>query len=129
MSKWIRTSRLSIKQSLSCKWFQERVGWQVCTLAGHSSSVTSTAFSPDGTRVVSGSLDYLLKIWDAATGAEVSTTQCPLHALEIVSWSLDYFLKIWDAATGAEVNIFEGVRWVWRGGGCVLLGGCVLEVV
>ena len=42
------------------------------TLTGHNSGrVLSVAFSPDGTRVVSGSADELVKIWDTATGAEV----------------------------------------------------------
>ena len=41
------------------------------TLVGHASHVTSVAFAPDGKRVVSGSLDSLVKIWDTATGAEV----------------------------------------------------------
>ena len=41
------------------------------TLTGHSSMVTSVAFSADGTRVVSGSRDSLVKIWDADKGAEV----------------------------------------------------------
>jgi len=33
--------------------------------------VTALAFSPDGTRIISGSIDHLLKIWNAKTGAEV----------------------------------------------------------
>ena len=52
-------------------WSEERVHWQVRTLTGHSGTVHSVAFSPDGTRVVSGSADMLVKIWDAETGAEV----------------------------------------------------------
>jgi len=44
---------------------------QVRTLDGHSSEVTSTSFSLDGKRVVSGSLDKLVKIWDVETGALV----------------------------------------------------------
>jgi len=40
-------------------------------MQGHSRSVNSVKFSPDGQRVVSGSSDSLVKIWDAATGAEV----------------------------------------------------------
>ena len=44
----------------------------MCTLTGHSCEVTSVAFSENGKRVVSGG-DDLVKIWDTATGAEVST--------------------------------------------------------
>ena len=43
------------------------------TLEGHTSEVLSVAFSPDGTRVVSGSLDRLVKVWDVETGAEVGS--------------------------------------------------------
>ena len=44
----------------------------MCTLEGHSANVNSVAFSPDGRRVVSGSNDMLVKVWNAATGVEVS---------------------------------------------------------
>ena len=40
---------------------------------GHASVVRCVAFSPDGTLIVSGSGDCLVKIWNAATGAEVRT--------------------------------------------------------
>ena len=42
------------------------------TLRGHTRPVRSVAISSDGTRIVSGSLDRLVKIWNAETGAEVS---------------------------------------------------------
>lgn len=45
----------------------------VCTLRGHTCKVMSVAFSADGKRIVSGSWDKLVKIWDAATRAEVSS--------------------------------------------------------
>ena len=45
--------------------------WQVRTMMGHEGEVFSVAFSPDGKRVVSGSVDMLVKIWDATIGAEV----------------------------------------------------------
>ena len=43
------------------------------TLKGHAEYVRSVAFSPDGKLVASGSDDRRVKIWDAATGAEVNT--------------------------------------------------------
>ena len=46
------------------------------TLTGHSSLVRSIAFSRDGTRIVSGSDDSLVKIWNVETGALVSTHAC-----------------------------------------------------
>ena len=41
-------------------------------LAGHAKGVTSLAFTPDGTRLVSGSGDGTARVWDAATGACVA---------------------------------------------------------
>jgi WD40 repeat protein len=43
------------------------------TLRGHTDGVICVAFSPDGTRVVTGSYDKTAKVWDARTGAEVLT--------------------------------------------------------
>ena len=43
-----------------------------CWVSGHSGSVLSVAFSPDGKHFVSGSGDNLVKICDTETGAEVS---------------------------------------------------------
>ena len=44
-----------------------------CLVSGHSEEVISVAFSPDGKRLVSGSGDQLVKIWDAEAWAEVSS--------------------------------------------------------
>jgi len=36
------------------------------TFAGHSSAVNSVALSPDGTRLLSGSNDRTLRVWDVS---------------------------------------------------------------
>ena len=51
----------------------------MCTLTGHTAPVLSIAFSPDGTRIVTGSGNDSkerweaseIKIWDVTTGSEV----------------------------------------------------------
>ncbi|KAH9205195.1 NACHT domain-containing protein, partial [Leptodontidium sp. 2 PMI_412] len=45
------------------------------TLEGHSSGVSSVAFSPDGKQAVSGSYDATVRLWDAATGALQQTLE------------------------------------------------------
>ena len=52
---------------------EERVPWQVQTLIGHAGVVYSVGFSPHAKWIVSGSEDKLVKIWDADTGAQVSS--------------------------------------------------------
>ncbi len=43
------------------------------TLRGHSDGVISVAFSPDGKRIVLGSNDGTIKVWDVSTGTELMT--------------------------------------------------------
>ncbi len=47
-------------------------GSVIAGLRGHRSYVTCSAFSPDGTLVVTGSYDTTARIWDAHTGAEIA---------------------------------------------------------
>ena len=42
--------------------------WHVYPSSGHSSYVTSVAFSTDGTKVVLGSYDKTVKIWNVESG-------------------------------------------------------------
>ena len=55
------------------------------SLTGHTDLVWSVAFSPNGNRIVSGSRDKLVKIWDTETGAEVSSHHRALG--EAMLWS------------------------------------------
>ncbi len=40
-------------------------------LRGHEDSVSAAGFSPDGARIVSGSDDNTVRVWDAASGKEL----------------------------------------------------------
>jgi WD40 repeat protein len=88
------------------------------TLEGHSSSVSSVAFSPDGKQVVSGSDDQTVKLWDTATGAALQTLKGHSGSVtsvafspdgkQIVSSSSDRTVRLWDRATGTALQTLEG---------------------
>ncbi|KAH5991557.1 hypothetical protein HBI83_257770 [Parastagonospora nodorum] len=95
-------------------------GWSAClqTLEGHSSDVSSVAFSHDSTRLASASGDSTVKIWDASSGAclqtlegyssEVSSVAFSHDSTRLASASSDSTVKIWDASSGACLQTLEG---------------------
>ena len=45
-----------------------KAGERLVQMQGHTDLVTSVAFSPDGNRIVSGSEDESVRVWDAKMG-------------------------------------------------------------
>jgi TIR domain/WD domain, G-beta repeat len=50
---------------------------EIAELRGHDREVSSAAFSPDGTRIVTASADKTARIWDAASGREITKLMEP----------------------------------------------------
>ena len=82
------------------------------SIRGHHGSVSSVTFSPDGSKIISGSEDRTIRVWDASTGVEMlpplrghdnaiqSITFSP-DGSKIVSGSFDdSTIRVWDASTG-----------------------------
>jgi WD40 repeat protein len=58
-------------------------------LQGHAGAVTAVAATPDGRRIVSGSEDGLLRVWDAPSGAGLATLGDRSQAVTAVALSHD----------------------------------------
>ena len=97
------------------------------TLRKHTGEVRSVAFSVSGKRIVSGSADQTVKVWDALTGRETLTLKGHTGAVNsvafsadesrIVSGSEDQTVKVWDALTGQETLTLKGhTSWVYSVG-------------
>ncbi len=88
-------------------------GGHVLTYRGHSSDVSSLAWSPDGKNIVSGSVDNTVQVWDATTGNHIYTYHGHSDAVFDVAWSPngkrivsasnDGSVQIWNAFAGMHV--------------------------
>ena len=85
---------------------------------GHSSRVTAAAFSPDGKRIISGSYDNTLKLWDVDSGnclmtlsghrLQVTAASFSPDGKRIISASFDKTIKIWDVDSGNCIKTLSG---------------------
>jgi WD40 repeat protein/DNA-binding CsgD family transcriptional regulator/tRNA A-37 threonylcarbamoyl transferase component Bud32 len=62
-------------------------GEELLAILRHSGQVFWGSWSPDGSRVVTGSSDDTTRVWDAETGAELLTLSTPNNWLAIPEWS------------------------------------------
>jgi WD40 repeat protein len=93
-------------------------GGTVVPLAGHSTSITSIASSPDGRYLATASMDGTAQVWNAANGKLVSTLGGNGGAgLTSVQFAPDNrrlltvdnrgFVRVWDAGIGEPVAELE----------------------
>src|SRR6266702_4114160 len=87
-------------------------------LSGHNDSVLCLALSADGQKLVSGSRDQTIKVWDPSTGQKIGsltghTDYVTSVAISgdgriLVSGSFDQSVKVWDLSTGRELRTLTG---------------------
>jgi WD40 repeat protein len=84
----------------------------------HDDAVSCVAFSPDGTRLVSGSWDQSVKLWDVLAGREISTFRGHTNLVLGVSFSADggYVasagydgnVKVWETDRSQQLSAIFG---------------------
>ena len=110
----------------SAENFLNRIGWQNYHskfildkfMEGHISVVTSVSFNHDGTKIVSGSRDRTVRVWNSETGECVLTLEGHTDFVnsvsfnhdgtKIVSGSSDKTVRVWNSEIGECLLTLEG---------------------
>ncbi|KAJ7201169.1 mycorrhiza-induced WD40-repeat domain protein [Mycena pura] len=110
-------------EDVTIQVFDASTGQVQRNMKGHTSWVTTIAFSPGGDLVVSGSMDTTIKIWSAITGeiradlnghtSFVTSVAFSADGSTVVSGSDDKTVKMWNTITGrmqANLSHTDSVR-------------------
>ncbi len=111
------TQLLTVGGNEACLW-NLKTGQQGMRFSPHS-SVASADFSPDGTRVVTGSWDNTARIWQVETGIAqlrlegahtqfINDARFSPDGTRVVTASDDKTACIWDAKTGKVLQTLRG---------------------
>ena len=111
-------SLIAVTCGASVRVFDIDSGAEVVVLRGHQANVTSVCFSHDGCRVVTGSLDKTVRVWDLCGAQEQTVFACACD-VKSVAYSPDGsqiaaasgpVVHLWNAHTGHESAILKGQR-------------------
>ena len=104
------------KEYLILLWDVE-TGKELKRFSGHTETVRTLAFSPNGLQIVSGSWDKTIRLWDVKSGKETQFIKGHMSPItggitftadgnRILSGSVDKTARMWDVRTGKELKSF-----------------------
>jgi WD40 repeat protein len=77
--------------------------------------MSAVAFSPDDTRIVSGSYNHNVRVWDARSGQQLAAFECHARVsavafstdgMRIVCGSYEDTVQLWDMEVSGQVTVF-----------------------
>ena len=108
-------SRLAVATSIGIWFYDVETFDEIALLAEHAEDATAVAFSPDGTKIVSGSgrvWTGALKLWDVETGQKIATFQRGKGGVNSVAFSPDSTKiagagSLWNVETRQQLDILQ----------------------
>ena len=115
----------SAGRNRTIKLWDWRAGTLVAMFSGHTDTVNSVVFSPDGTLLASGGDDYKCKLWDVQNQQTIATlehiTGRNLSQIKAVAFSPDgellatagFHVKLWEVSNQTEKATLRHDGYVW----------------
>jgi len=109
--------RLAAQTGSVAKIWDAQTGREQLTLAGHADWINMVAFSPDGERLVTTSLDRTARVWDINPDEEALTLSGSGHLVAysyspdgttLATDSAESIPQLWDSQTGEKLSAFSG---------------------
>ena len=111
-------TKLAVASSIGVWIYDTKTGAELNLFTGHTDSVESASFSPDGNTLASGSIDNTIRLWNANTGTHLRTflghgwgvlsvSFSPDGSI-LASGSIDDTIRLWNAYTGTHLRTLEG---------------------